>query len=121
MRDILTSLKEPVAVRAIRHLRRYAPAFLEKLTVVHKSRIYHRFWQAGSGHDENLDDPQAIHNIIDYIHQNPKRRGLVARAEDWIWSSARDWAGLPSPLIQVDRTVPTLYIIEEQRKHRRIW
>jgi putative transposase len=26
---------------------------------------------------------------IEYIHANPVRRGLVARAEDWQWSSAR--------------------------------
>jgi putative transposase len=28
---------------------------------------------------------------VDYIHQNPVKAGLVARAEDWPWSSARDW------------------------------
>jgi putative transposase len=26
---------------------------------------------------------------IDYIHLNPVRRGLVKRAVDWRWSSAR--------------------------------
>ena len=29
-----------------------------------------------------------------YIHQNPVRAGLVARAEDWPYSSYRDYAGL---------------------------
>jgi len=28
--------------------------------------------------------------MIDYIHGNPIRRGLVIRPEDWKWSSA-DW------------------------------
>jgi len=28
---------------------------------------------------------------VDYIHPNPVKAGLVARAEDWLWSSARDW------------------------------
>jgi len=31
--------------------------------------------------------------VIDYIHANPVRRGLVAMATDWTWSSARFWEG----------------------------
>ena len=27
--------------------------------------------------------------LIDYMHANPLRRGLAAKAEDWEWSSAR--------------------------------
>jgi hypothetical protein len=35
-----------------------------------------------------LNSPEAIETVIDYIHQNPVRRGLVKRAVDWTWSSA---------------------------------
>ena len=28
---------------------------------------------------------------VQYIHQNPVRAGLVERAEDYRWSSARFW------------------------------
>ncbi len=112
MSHILSSIKQPVGTKAIQYLQRHAARCLKELTLVNRNRTYHRFWQCGSGYDENLDKPQVIHDVIDYIHQNPVRRGLVARAEDWIWSSARDWAGLDSPLICVDRTVPPLEIIE---------
>ena len=30
---------------------------------------------------------------VNYIHLNPVRAGLVARAEDYRWSSARCWSG----------------------------
>ena len=30
---------------------------------------------------------------VNYIHLNPVRAGLVARAEDYRWSSARQWWG----------------------------
>jgi hypothetical protein len=30
---------------------------------------------------------------VNYIHQNPVRGGLVVRAEDYRWSSARCWSG----------------------------
>ena len=30
---------------------------------------------------------------VEYIHLNPVRAGLVERAEDWPWSSVRDYTG----------------------------
>ncbi len=44
---------------------------------------------------------------IDYIHANPVRRGLVARAEDWEWSSARWYAGLRPVKLEMDQGVLT--------------
>ena len=32
---------------------------------------------------------------VNYIHQNPVRAGLVDRATDYRWSSARIWQGCP--------------------------
>ena len=32
---------------------------------------------------------------VNYIHQNPARAGLVDRATDYRWSSARIWQGCP--------------------------
>jgi len=38
--------------------------------------------------------------MIDYIHLNPVRRGLVPRARDWRWSSALWFEGITDlPLI----------------------
>ena len=33
---------------------------------------------------------------VNYIHQNPVRAGLVERAEDYRWSSARFWSKCPA-------------------------
>jgi hypothetical protein len=30
---------------------------------------------------------------VAYIHHNPVKAGLVPRAEDWPWSSAREFTG----------------------------
>ena len=109
MKKILASIKKPVGRKAIEFLKQRAPAFLEKLTVRNQNRVYHRFWQAGPGYDANLYEPKAVYDAIDYIHNNPVRRGLVAHATDWLWSSARDWAGLGHPYITVDRTLPPLH------------
>jgi putative transposase len=103
---ILADMKRPVGQKAVARLMENNPEFLEKLTVRHRNRTYRRFWQAGPGQDRNVFEPAAAHQIAEYIHTNPVRRGLVKRAEDWPWSSASDWAGEEDVVLKVDRTVP---------------
>jgi putative transposase len=50
--------------------------------------------------------------MIDAIHANPVRRGLVARAEDWEWSSARWYAGLRLVKLEMDEGVLTELAME---------
>ena len=52
-----------------------------------------RFWHPGGGYDENVWNERPIPEILDYIHMNPVRRGLVEQPTDWTWSSARFWSG----------------------------
>ncbi len=40
--------------------------------------------------------------VIDYIHANPVRRGLVEGPTDWEWSSARFWEAWPNVPIRMD-------------------
>lgn len=44
-----------------------------------------------------------IDQCINYIHENPVRKGLVERAEDYLYSSARNYTGLSS-IIEIDMT-----------------
>ena len=49
------------------------------------------FWQKRY-YDFNVrNEPQFVEKLL-YIHQNPVKRGLCARAEDWEWSSFRQYA-----------------------------
>jgi putative transposase len=69
---------------------------LRRLTVRQRPGVEtFRFWQEGPGYDRNLDRVDTVLAAIDYIHRNPERRGLVDRAIDWQWSSARWYEGLP--------------------------
>ncbi len=34
-------------------------------------------------------------NSLDYMHNNPVEAGIVEKAEDYLYSSARDYYGLP--------------------------
>ena len=50
--------------------------------------------------------PVTLMNMIDYIHANPVRRGLVERASDWEWSSAAFLQIGGDSLIPVNRIPP---------------
>jgi putative transposase len=107
-RSILADIKRPVGQRAVAWLQVHCPAFLDRLTVRNTSRTYRHFWQPGPGQDRNVYDAATAHQLVEYIHGNPVRRGLVSRAEDWPWSSAADWAGETHVKLTVDRTIPTI-------------
>lgn len=113
-KSILADIKRPVGQRAIGWLKERNSTFLKRLTVRNRNRTYHRFWQAGPGQDRNVYTPEVAHLILEYIHENPVRRGLVERAEDWLWSSAYDWAGAEDVVLRVDRTLPRVVEIPSE-------
>jgi hypothetical protein len=48
-----------------------------------------------------LSEPEFARQKLNYVHLNPVRAGLVEKPEDYLYSSARNYAGL-SGLIEVD-------------------
>jgi putative transposase len=64
------------------------------------------FWQPGGGYDRNLWKAETIHREIEYLHNNPVRKGLCERAEDWVFSSAGFWSGKRDVPLKMDDTLP---------------
>ncbi|MBM4037603.1 MAG: hypothetical protein FJ290_03735 [Planctomycetes bacterium] len=63
---------------------------------------FRRAYEAGIGrvweedyHEHRLRSDERCWATIEYVHQNPVRKGLCAKAEDWPWTTAnprfRDW------------------------------
>ena len=52
----------------------------------------YRFWR-GDNKPIELWSNKVIDQKIDYIHMNPVEEGIVFRAEDYLYSSAADYAG----------------------------
>lgn len=98
------AIKEPVAKKAIDHMQQHAPAWLARITRTRGDRIERVFWQSGGGYDRNITEQKTLLAMIEYVHHNPVRRGLVERAIDWKWSSAawyadrRDVPIIPDPI-----------------------
>ena len=99
---ILLSIKQSVARRVLIRARKYEPARLKEFETGQKSRKY-RFWQDGGGYDRNIDNRLTLMKMIDYIHNNPVRKGLVKSPGEWKWSSFGDWYDERPGPIPIDR------------------
>ncbi len=60
----------------------------------HKRNENYQIW-THENHAVILYGNSFINQRINYIHENPVRAGIVERPEDYIYSSARSFAGLP--------------------------
>ena len=86
----LKRVKQSVARTAKEWLQRNAAGQLDRFLVpTTKGQQVFRFWQSGGGYDRNVTDVKTLRSMIDYIHNNPVRRGLAREAAEWKWSSAR--------------------------------
>jgi putative transposase len=68
------------------------------------------FWQARCYYDFNVWSERKLYEKMNYIHQKPVRRGLVARAEDWKWSSFRHIASGEDGIVEVEQVGMTPHI-----------
>jgi len=103
MRRILAALKRPVADAARDHLKLTGDTtWLRRLSVTYPSRTVLRFWQPGGGFDHSIFREKTLETVLEYIHENPVRRGLVQHSTDWEWSSARYWEGQRDVPIRMD-------------------
>ncbi len=58
------------------------------------------FWQ-DSYHPIELNNNKIMDQKLNYTHENPVKAGIVERAEDYLYSSARDYVGIKG-LIDID-------------------
>jgi putative transposase len=86
----LAAIKRPTSVEVKRDLITAESPLLKSLTIQERpGKSVFRFWQEGPGYDRNLRTERIILRVIEYIHENPVRRGLCRQAANWRWSSAR--------------------------------
>ncbi|MCK5876581.1 MAG: hypothetical protein KAG43_03010, partial [Candidatus Marithrix sp.] len=69
--------------------------FLQQLSyykLKHKVNSRYQLWQEGS-HAEEIINPDMMRQKLDYIHNNPVKRGYVNEPVHWRYSSASNYAG----------------------------
>jgi putative transposase len=103
----LASVKRPCSVRIKADLTAAKSRLLERLTIRERpGKTAFRFWQEGPGYDRNLQYDKSILASIDYLHNNPVRRGLCKDAKQWFWSSIRHYVSEPP---KIDPGLPTIH------------
>lgn len=110
LEDIIRDLKSFTS----RHIRKA----MEDKNYVHESRrewILRRMYQAGKYNSNNIDfqfwqqhshpielnTNEIIDQKLEYIHLNPVAAGFVDVPESWMYSSARDYAGISKGAIDL--------------------
>ncbi|QYK53724.1 MAG: transposase [Fimbriimonadaceae bacterium] len=89
--SILSSIKGSSGKQILKHLRSTNPGLLNEVAIVRDEKVRHRIWLPGGGYDRSLRDDQSIENAIDYIHNNPVKAGLVNTANEYAFSSAKEF------------------------------
>lgn len=90
-------------LRTLADLRKYTGRQLTRYCATHMPACFittlqasagqdrkHRFWQSGI-HPEAIYSEPFWRQKIDYLHDNPCRKGLVRNPQDWRFSSAAYW------------------------------
>jgi len=67
-----------------------------------KGNTEYKVWQDGY-HPKAIFTQWFLRQKLDYLHDNPVRKGLVRRAEDWVYSSAAAYLKGERGMIEIDR------------------
>ena len=78
------------------------------LKLRHKTKSQHQVWEEGS-HPEQISNDGIMRQKLEYMHNNPVKRGLVPSPERWRWSSWRAWNGPDDPK---DDDLPTVTVLK---------
>jgi REP element-mobilizing transposase RayT len=93
----LPRFKSFTARKLIDHLtENHAEHLLKQLAFFrkqHKQDRDYQLWEEGS-HPQIIEKEEVLRQKLEYIHQNPVKRGYVDEAEHWRYSSARNYAGM---------------------------
>ena len=90
LRRTLTDLRKFTGRQLTDYCASHTPAFIRTLQAAAGKDRQHRFWQGGI-HPEAIFSEAFWRQKVDYIHDNPRRKGLVVEAHHWRFSSAAYW------------------------------
>lgn len=74
---------------------------LQYYRLKHKRQSTHQVWQEGV-HPQSIASDAMMLQKLEYLHNNPVKRGLVASPEHWRYSSAHEWLPGALPVLRVD-------------------
>ncbi|AMR31885.1 transposase [Mucilaginibacter sp. PAMC 26640] len=108
MRDMkkqtLLQLKRAIKEHPQESRREWILWMMERAGKKNSQNIEFQLWQQDN-HPIELFNHQVLHQKLDYMHNNPVVAGIVEKPEDYLYSSAPNYIGLPG-LIKVTLVDP---------------
>jgi REP element-mobilizing transposase RayT len=102
---ILRSIKSSTAKLLIEQVasegREWLLNQLRHFRAAHKPNEY-QVWQEGS-HPQSILSDEMMLQKLEYLHNNPVKRGLVSAPEHWRYSSAHEWLEGAAPVLRCDQ------------------
>lgn len=100
LQDIMRDLKKFTSKKIIKEIRdnpqesrkEWMLRAFEKAGKLNENNKYVQFWQQ-KNHPIELWSNDVIEQKLNYLHQNPVKAGIVFNAEEYLYSSAIDYAG----------------------------
>lgn len=74
------------------------------------NNIGFQLWQQDN-HPIELSTEKTMHQKLDYLHNNPVEAGFVDKAEDWLYSSARQYYTDQKGMIDIIQIEPILITV----------
>jgi len=107
--------RDRVALEEDRRRAQQTKADLGQVTGNFKKWVARQLGAAGQGAlwERRFDDNAItrcieLAAVVQYIHNNPVRIGIVGRSEDYFWSSARNYSGVKPVAMEIDRLTEML-------------
>ncbi len=95
-KEVKKLLNEPFESR-----REWMKMLFERAGKLNSNNVDYQFWKQDN-HPIELYSNSVIDQKINYIHNNPVKAGFVDKPEDYIYSSARFYAGMDY-ILEIDR------------------
>lgn len=106
--EYLEAIKTSFDAGALDLIAENSPQLLKRLQTKTAGRVAYQFWQATTGQNRTVDFSKPVRPLIDSLHDNPVRKGLIDDPLRWKWSSAGWFAGTPQNDLQPDPVPPDL-------------
>jgi putative transposase len=115
LEDIMRDMKKHTSVELKNAIKQH-PAesrkewmlwMMERAGKKNSQNVAFQLWQHDN-HPIDLYDQKILHQKLDYIHDNPVVAGIVERAEDYLYSSARNYYCGSKGLIDVTLVNPPM-------------
>jgi REP element-mobilizing transposase RayT len=101
MRDFKHFTSSQIAAELQKDNERLFLYIFEKAAKKQSKRMRYKVWQ-DSFHPEAIYSEKWFNQKLQYLHNNPVRKGFVVKPEDWKYSSARNWVAEDDSVIRLN-------------------